>query len=152
MEIAALILSIISIISSLVIAIYEIVENRKINKISLESEYFDSLFKDFLLKKIPSTRIKIQFNSEGKLIDTEEFVSVLNEIRKDSLYFIYTDKDFYNELKYSLQDLENYILNEENNELIGEDQTTFFNNVQEKITTIYDIMISKYSGTKPKKK
>lgn len=152
MEIAALILSIISFISSLVIAIYEIVENRKINKISLESEYFDSLFKDFLLKKIPSTRIKIQFNSEGNLIDTEEFVSVLNEIRKNSLYFIYTDKDFYNELKYSLQDLENYILNEENKELIGEDQTTFFNNVQEKITTIYDIMISKYSGTKPKKK
>ncbi len=146
MEIAALVLSIVSFIVSSVIGIYEIFENRKLKNISLESEYFDSLFKDFLLKKIPITRTKIRFDINSKLVDTDEFIDVLNEMRHNALYFLYTDKKFFNKLKNSLQDLEDY--NSGDKVIAGEEQTDFFKTIQDKLVDIYDIMLNKYKGNK----
>lgn len=151
METVSLILSLISFVTSVIIAIYEIVENRKLNSVSLESEYFDSLFKDFLLNKIPLTRSTIKFDMNSKLVGTEEFINVLKDMRHNSLYFQYTDVSFFDELKKALFDLEDYILNSENKEITGEEQTEFFNEVQKKIVVIYKILLNKYKGKKTKK-
>lgn len=152
MDIAAFILSIISLIASVLVAFYEIYENRKLNNISLEAEYFDSLFKDYLLKEIPIKRKKIRFDMDSKLADADELIDVLNSIRHNSLYFQYADKEFYNNLKDALQGLEDFIVDSQNKAIIGEDQTDFFKKMQEKIEKIYDIMLKKYKGNKQKNK
>ena len=125
MEVAALIISIISLLLSIIITFCEIRENRKINDISLESEYFDYLFKELLLKEIPKSRAKISFNMNSNLINTEDLVSTLNDIRHSALYFQYTDTEFFNNLKTELQNLEDYLVKSDGKEMIGEEQTDF---------------------------
>lgn len=148
MDIAALIISIISLFVGIGIAIYEVIENRRINNISLESVYFDSLYKDFLLKQIPIARTKIIFDKDSKLSDTDELIDILNEMRNNSLYFRYVDKDFYDKIKELLQDLEDFIMSSSDKKIAGEDQTDFFKTMQDKISAIYELMLSKYKGEK----
>ena len=135
MEVTALIISIFSLLFSTAIAVYEIIENRKINDISLESEYFDYLFKELLLKEIPKSRAKISFDMNSSLINTEDLVNTLNEIRHSALYFQYTDTDFFNHLKTALRDLEDYLVQSDGKQMVGEEQTELFNNVKDGIIT-----------------
>ena len=152
MEVAALIISIVSLLFSTAIAICEIKENRKINDISLESEYFDYLFKELLLKEIPKSRAQISFDRESILIDTEALVTTLNEIRHSALYFQYTDTEFFNQLKTALRNLEDYLIQSDGKQMIGEEQTEFFNTVKDGIIKIYDIMKKKQLGKIKNKK
>lgn len=152
MEVAAFVLSIISILASIGLAIWQIIENRKINDISIESEYFDYLFKELLLKEIPKSRAQISFDMNSQLINTEALITTLNQIRHSALYFQYTDREFFNQLKTALMDLEDYLVKSDGKQMVGEEQTEFFNNIKEGIIKIYDIMKKKQLGKIKNKK
>lgn len=152
MEIAAFVLSIISILASIGLAIWQIIENRKINDISIESEYFDYLFKELLLKEIPKSRAQISFDMNSQLINTEALITTLNQIRHSALYFQYTDREFFNQLKTALMDLEDYLVKSDGKQMVGEEQTEFFNTVKDGIIKIYDIMKKKQLGKIKNKK
>lgn len=152
MELAALIISIVSFVISSIIGIGEIIENKKINNISLEAKYFDSLYKEYLLIKIPTDRKKISIDKDYRLINTGDLVNTLNEIRHISIYFQYTDKQFYENLKSALQELENHLVISEGKEMVGEEQTDFFKTTQDLITKIYKILLLKQKGKRQKKK
>lgn len=142
----ALVLSILSLISSIVMVIFQVKKSKKLNDITLESNYFDYLYRDLLVLKIPSARVKMTFNSESHLVGTEEILSVITEIRHKSMYFQYADKAFYDNLKRKLEDLENYIVRTEDKVVKGEDQRDFFNTIHSRISGIYNLMLSKYKG------
>lgn len=152
MEVAAFVLSIISILASIGLTIWQIIENRKINDISIESEYFDYLFKELLLKEIPKSRAQISFDMNSQLINTEALITTLNQIRHSALYFQYTDREFFNQLKTALMDLEDYLVKSDGKQMVGEEQTEFFNNIKEGIIKIYDIMKKKQLGKIKNKK
>lgn len=114
----------------------------------METEYFDSLYKDYLLNKLPKARAKMLIGQDYKLIGSQELTQLLNSMRQDSLYFMYADSKFYNDLKTKLQSLEDYIVNHEDQKLIAEEQTEFFNNIQRQIMGIYDLMLKKHNGKK----
>lgn len=140
---ASLIVSIVALLVSVIVVVYDKKVDKKLNDISLESTYFNDLYKDFLLKDLPQNRLKITINFEGKLVGGNDLVNTLNEIRKSSTYFLYTDKEFYDELKKCTQDLEDYILSAEDKSLVGEDQTEVFNDISSKISKIYKVMTEK---------
>ena len=62
--------------------------------------------------------------------------------------FQYTDKEFYSKLKNALRALEDYVVLSENVEMIGEDQSEFYNKMQELITDIYDVLLQKHLNGK----
>ncbi len=150
MDIAAFILSIISIIATVIIATYELVQNRKINDITLEAEYFDFLFKESMLRQIPLSRAKLVFDGNGKLTGTDDLIEVLNSMRRNSIYFQYTDGTFYEKLKKQLQGIEDLLDETADKNVVAEDQTKFFNELKENIETLYDLMLKKYLGKKIK--
>lgn len=146
MEIIALIISILSLIASITIALFQFFQNRKNNRLSIEAEYFDEIFKEFLLKDLPKNRKIITFGIDYKLKNTSELIESLNNLRHDTLYFQYTDKEFYKQLKDALSDLEDYIIDSQNKEMIGEEQVEFYVTMQEKIQIIYKILSLKHFG------
>lgn len=150
MDIAAFILSIISMIVTAMIATYELLQNRKINDITLEAEYFDFLFKESMLRQIPLSRAKLVFDGNGKLTGTDELIDVLNSIRKDSIYFQYTDSNFYEKLKKQLQSIEDLLDKTADKIVVAEDQTKFFNELKKHIEILYDLMLKKHLGKKIK--
>ncbi|MBQ6718553.1 MAG: hypothetical protein IJN22_06615 [Clostridia bacterium] len=143
MQVISLVLSVVSLIVSIIVGVYDKKVDKKLNNISIASTYFNDLYKDLLLNKIPQNRKKITITANGKLVGSDDLIQTLKDIRSNSLYFFYTDVTFYNNLKTKLQDLENYILASEDEELFGEEQTTVLNQISDKIADVYKVMTEK---------
>ncbi len=147
LELAAFILSIISLVLTIlvgfVIAVYEVKSSKKLYDISLESSYFNDLYKDYLLIDLPKHRKVITFSYQGKLIGTEDLLNGLKDIRENSLYYYYTDKHFYDKLKACVQDLEDYITITEDKVISGVDQFEVHNDITNKIKELYGVMTAK---------
>ncbi len=144
------IISIIAIIVSVFVALYEYTYNKKLNSINLESSYLEKIFADFLVNKIPEARNKIRFVS-NKLDGINDLQNEVISIRKSALYYKYTDKDFYNDLKKNCQNLEDFIVTYANVEITGEDQydiskkqMNILNKIETKIEDIYACINTKY--------
>lgn len=74
----------------------------------------------------------------NKLDDVNQMVETLSKMRNDSLYFKYSDKEFYDELMMLISDLEDYICDKRNNaETDIDQQSRNIINVGEKIEKIY---------------
>ena len=146
MEIAALIISILAFALSICVAIAESKRDYKITKISVEFEFYREIYKDHLIKKIPEARRYMWISKDGFLKDAQPLIDELNEIRRDSLYFLYNNKTFYCKLKGKLQKLEDYLIQSETKVLIGEDHTAFLGSVQDQLNGIYELISQAYCG------
>lgn len=111
---------------------------------NLESIYFNAIFKNILIYKIPKAQKKIYINESGKIQDDSDFIKLLNEIRNKSLYFKYTDKDFYDRLVKKLQDLEDYIVTRGNKQIL--DRNIFLQSINEKVEDLYRLLIEYYKN------
>ncbi|MGE7753236.1 hypothetical protein [Lysinibacillus fusiformis] len=148
MEIAALIVSIIAAIIALVVAYIQHIREHSINQTNLEAVYFNEIYKEYLIKRIPSSRKYIHIDMYGVLKDTDKIRNELNNIRQDSLYYLYNDEVFYKELKNKCQNLEDYLISCSANPLVGEEQTDFHNKLQSDLKEIYRIINNKFLGKK----
>lgn len=146
MDKVALFLSIMSIVITIIIAMIEARRTYRINKTSLESDYFKKIFMEHLINSIPKCRRYIWFDKSGKLKDTKMLSNELKQIRQDSLYFLYNDKKFYDKLKYITQELEDYLVSKEDTIFHGEEQTDALNYIQEKLKELYKIINNRYIG------
>lgn len=146
MDLAAIIISLLALLLSIYVAIVEAKRDYKITKINIEFEFYREIYKDHLIKKIPEARKYMWINKDGFLSDAQPLIDELNEIRRDSLYFQYNNKAFYDTLKGKLQKLEDYLIKSEGQPLIGEDQTHFMNNVQDQLNGIYGTISHAYCG------
>lgn len=85
-------------------------------------------------------------SKDGYLKDSQPLIDELNEIRRDSLYFLYNNKSFYSKLKKKLQKLEDYLIKSEAALLVGEEQTAFLDSIQEQLNGIYEVISQAYCG------
>lgn len=145
MELAALIISIISFLGTACLAIIQLIQSKKLSKTSIESEFFSEIYKEHLVKKLPEARRLMWVDKDKKLKDDKALIDELNSIRQDSLYFMYNNNVFYEKLKNALQSLEDYLINSEDKEV---DDSTFHTVVQDKLSLIYKIISDAKYGSK----
>ncbi len=147
MDIIALICSILAVIISIVTIVVDYARDMRINTINLNSVYFDEIFKEHLIYKLPQSRRTLTISSSGKLNGTQNLINELNQIRKDSLYFCYADNEFYKGLWDRLTSLEDYIVCSEM-ENFSEDvkKQNFYYKIQISINDIYRYINSKQFG------
>ncbi len=138
-------LAALAIIISIGCAIWQWQHDLRINAVNLEAEYFHKIYEQHLLYEIPNAR-KYVFFRNNRLQGYEVLINELNGIRNDSLYFLYSDKNFYEKLKSVLWELEVYLGTCANQELTGSNQELVMSEIQEKIENIYDTIIRKYHG------
>ncbi|KOP31160.1 hypothetical protein ADM98_01760 [Exiguobacterium sp. BMC-KP] len=140
--------AIISAAISMYVGIIQHIREKKINQTNLESIYFNDIYKEFLIKKIPEARKYIHVKNDGSVIGIEKMIEELNTIRQDSLYYHYNDSKFFEKLKSDLQDLEDYLINKSNKKLSSEEHSEFYENVKIKLMKIYKTINNKFLGTK----
>lgn len=146
MDVISIFISIVALIVSIIVAINNNQRETKINQVNLESEYYREIYKEHLIKGIPNARKYIGFTADGRLRDTKELRNELNMIRQDSLYFLYVNKNYYIGLKEITQDLEDYLINNEECIFEGEDRTELLNEIQKKIRNLYKYISDNYLG------
>lgn len=145
MDIAALIISILSIIVSTILFSVEMSANKKINDINLESELFKDIVKDFLTNKFPQSISNIHFQ-DTCLSGIDDLQQSLIEMRKSFKFYMYSDITFYNDLKSKLQELEDYVVSNEGKKYSIEEQSDVMKEIRSQMTGIYSLLKNKYKN------
>lgn len=137
-------LSIIAIVISVITLLFEFYRDVKLNKTNLKSEYFKELYFKLLLEEIPQERNNLFFNPQGYLIHYRNFVELFNLILEKSMYYKYTDSKYYTELKNSVQELEDYVLETANKSFNKKLHSGILDDIDEKVENIFSILTNKY--------
>lgn len=141
-----LILAVLAIIISIVSVIFEYFWNQKINKTNLEADFFKDIYGEYLMKSIPEARNVIHYNNQI-VSQTDDLISVLNDIRRSSLFFKYNDKKYYQTLCQKLQQLEDKLV-KKSGKMTDDDYAEFIQDINTDIEEIYSIIMKKYVGKK----
>lgn len=139
------IIAIIAILVSLWTAIKQWRNDLHVNKINLEADYFKELYSKLLLYELPKARRYLLF-SEGKLCYIDRLIDELNNIRQNSVYFLYMDEEFYEKLKATLSELEDYLFTCSEQVITDENQQVVMEEIQERIKSVYGILSKKFYG------
>lgn len=95
---------------SLIFAGLALILSAKHNSKNLRSRYFEKIFDKYLIKQIPNARKYIRYNTTTyKLDDIGKMMDTLTNLKNDSLYFRYSDKNFYKELTSLITKLEDFL-------------------------------------------
>ncbi len=145
LDIIAIIISLIAILASVICAVIAFIQNYKINKINMKAGYYNKIFDSYLIEKIPMSYRYLIFK-DNKLSDSDKISDVLSDLLKDILYFKCADRKFYEVLKKSIEEIEDYILECGNRQFIQDEQGKVFENIQEKLENLYAIINNSYIG------
>lgn len=143
METVALIISIIAVIISVGIPIYEKTIDKRVNDINLNSEYLKEIYILYLTKEIPRSR-KIMRFKHNVLCDTNDFCNTLKSFLCDIQFYMYIDKYFYNRLKQVIQELEDFVMEADGATLNDNEKNDFWDNIDTYLNSIYNLMNQKY--------
>ena len=143
MEVAAIIISIVSLIATALIAIWQIITTININKINIKSNVCEKIFDEYLITKIPKARKFLVFDCKGMLTGWEKLNKVLVDMKVNSLYFRYNDKSFYEDLDSKLMNLEDYITSFIDKKLDSIKAVDVYNKIDNDIKEIYRIIEEK---------
>lgn len=147
MELSAIIISVLSLITTIILAFYNVFNSNKNNEINLNSGFFLQYYNDFLIKKIPLSRNKLYFDNNGRLKDYSELKDYIISFLEKSLCYRYLDDNYYNSLKDVILSLEDYLLTEANKTNCSNSlQQEIYSKIDKKLTKIYHIAQQKYLG------
>ena len=141
-EIASLLLSIFAIVVSICTAICEYKTNKYMANKGLEATYYQKIFDDFLINRIPEGRKKLVFNY--KLENADFLVNSLSVLKRKIIYFRYRDKDFYSILNKQITKLEDYLVTVNNQEIDSIAITDILIRIDGYIDKLYEIIFQNY--------
>ena len=98
MDKVALILSIISLVVSLIIAIWQIISAKRINNVNLQAEFTKEIFKRYVTNDLPKAVSIVAF-SNGKLSKIDLLQNSLNSFRQELTFLRFSDNRFYKKFK-----------------------------------------------------
>ncbi len=145
MEIASFVLSIISITISVIIAIIELQKSKKINDINLDFDLLKDTIKLYLTELLPGSLQKLSF--------VDDKLTNITYLQKDLLGFLrsfsflrYSDNVFYEEFKKAIQELEDFIVENEDKSFSFSDQGDIHKRIIEMTQKIYQLVGEKYKN------
>lgn len=144
-DILTLVLSVLAIIVSICSAVATYHQTQRGQRISLEADYFSDIFKDYLLNRIPKAWRKIAF-SDGEIIQDNDLTNELVKLSKESQYFMFSDNDFYIELKEKLQNIEDELVNAHNYNYSKRQQASFMKRISRQLHDMYHFINKRYYG------
>ncbi|MCH5250573.1 MAG: hypothetical protein J1E98_11595 [Lachnospiraceae bacterium] len=144
-----LVISIIALMISVGSSVFEYFWNRHISRKNAETEIYKDIFIEYLIKKIPEARNKIHYGNEI-LSDIDDLVNVLNDLRRDILFFKFSDNCFYRELYKKLQKLEDKLVTISGKKIDADEFADFHKGLDEDIHNIYNFIMKKYIGKRVK--
>lgn len=96
---------------SLLISFGTLYQDKKLNSINLQSDYYKKVFEDYLLKEIPIAVSLIAFRADGKLDkDYKELNRILLKMLEDCTYFAYANNGFYEKLRKTVVQIDDKLV------------------------------------------
>lgn len=140
-------LSFIAIVASIVTLAVNLYTSNKFHKSNLEATYYTDVFSNYLMVKIPKARKYINYRTTDKtLIGSENLQKIVVSLRKDSLFFKYKDKKFYDNLEEQTLSLEDYLLKHEGEKMTENKYDLFSKQLDEEIEKLYFLINNNYLG------
>jgi len=140
---SGILLSVIAILISIISLVLESYTNKKNKMLDVEAEIIKTVYDKYLITNIPNARREIKHTGE-KVISTDNFIQVLNDLRLDSLFYEYKDINFYNFIKNETQKLENYVI--DNEIMDNSSYLKYEKKIAASIEAIYNEIINKQLG------
>lgn len=144
------VLAVIAIVISIGTAAIGYYYDKKINNINIDIQYYDKVYSEYLLERIPECRMRIERKADGSLLGVDEFIRLLREMRRNSLYFKFANEEFYNEFRRLNQQLEDTLIMAPDN-INTDGYRSFRCKMDETIYQIYECIHKASHGRKYKK-
>ena len=144
-SIVAVVLSFLSVLVALGSAIFAYRQNKRLNTINMRAKYYNLIFDEYLITKIPESRKYLRF-ADNKLVDSQQLCDVLSELLNAALYFRYENSVFYSLLKEKIQGIEDFIMECGNKCYIQEEQGKVFTDIHDKLSDLYKCINDSYVG------
>lgn len=142
--IAALVVSILSAIFTLLIGIITLQQNKKINTTNLEAKHFEEIFTKYIVKQIPEAVEEIEF-VDNSLCSYKHLVSILMDMICDCKYYAYAKHEFYQTLQHKCMDLEDKLLIQaQTKETNPDKQSEFIYHIHEDLVDIIKLINKNY--------
>lgn len=121
-------------------------QNDRIKNVSIKAKYFETIFDSFLIKAVPEKRSLIRFDERGYLADFQPLIDELSEMRNAAMYFRYDNKGFFDELKESIRNVEDFLSDEGNREHDTDEQMETMMEIANRIARLYACINKYYLG------
>lgn len=133
-------------VASLFFSVIVFRKQQKSNIQNLQAVYFNKIFFDYMLEKIPEAAWKLGFDSVGRLNSNyRELNKVMMQMVRDARYYAYADNAFYLGLKEKTQELEDRLLGILNEVVLDrEEQNKILVEIHENIAEIIQYINNKY--------
>ncbi len=145
MDVAALIVSIISLCISVFVAGWQIYCSKKLNDANLQAEFTKKILKDYMTTELPEAYSVIKF-PENKLSNIDCLQNALNHFRQELKFLKFSDERFYKKFKKHTQSLEDYIVINCGKEFDNDEQGEVLKNIAKKLSRIYKLVNKKYQN------
>lgn len=134
------IIAIISLVCTLGVGIYSFILTGKVNKMTLNANFFNKLFLDILLEQLPNA---LDEAIETNLKQTDGLEDVMITLNKKIIAYKYLDKEFYNKIYNQVVEIDEFLVLYKNkkNKNIGVQNTK----LEEKIELLYKFFMEKYT-------
>lgn len=124
-------------------------ETRHINNTNSMAKYYNEIFDEYLIDKIPSSREYIRFK-EGSLKDFRQLTDTLDSMAKKALYFKYSNQKFYRNLKKKIESFEDYLADCGNHKYDQDEQSEIILEIGKRIEDLYCCINNSYQGSEEK--
>lgn len=138
------IIAIIALIISAMVALYDIFVAKRANRTNLNSYYFNEIYREHLIHKIPDSRKYITIDKDGKLIGYDKIVQEMKAIQVDSLYYKYIDKTYHEKFVSQAQKIEDFVITSTAKCYNEEEKTDFEDELKKELSELYRILNDKY--------
>ncbi len=136
--------NIISIIA-IIISIYTVKTNKKNNKKTLNKNFFEKIFFEDMVEKIPSLLNKIEKDKLNFSKNCEELDQVINKMLDKCAFYKFFAPDFYKKVKDILIKLDEELMLEPNREISVEVFKNKVSKIIELINELYKVLKEYYS-------
>lgn len=135
---------IISIIS-LGMSIRTFYKNKKIAEKNLNKKFFEDIYSEYMIDKIPQTLLKLQSDKLKFNKSCEELEKLVNEILDKSVFYKFFDPNFYDNTKKVLIEIDDKLVGLPNKEVSSELLLKYSEEINELVKRLYDVLKKYYS-------
>lgn len=133
-----------SFIFALLSFIISIKVGAKTNKQNLNAIYFNNIFDEFLIEKIPESLEKVKHVNNKFIVENDMLDDIMTDLLRKIIFFKYKNKKFYIKLKFKIWEIDDFLANN----YCVTCSVTEFNKIKDtlekKVTKLYEVIEKEY--------
>lgn len=119
---------------------------KQINKVTLNAKFFEEIFFESIIHKIPSQFNKIEFDGKKIILDYDACSDIVTDLLDNAKFYKYFKEEFYLKLKNNLIGIDDLLQSWPDKEYDVDDFVKQKGIMDNKIEALYKVLKQEYSG------